>query len=297
MLLRELTSLLKAGVTDDQLPSRLSTWNRALFESLPLSIRRQMLMPPEASSGKAQLNNIETERLLAELVQVEVEKRKQKNNSKKISFSPVCFYLGYQARSTLPSNFDCVYANALGMSAAALIESNLSGYMATVHCLTRPVQEWRCGGVPLTAMMMPTIREGIIVPVMKPASVDLNGPAFRTFSNMRQNWRLAECYRNPGPLQFGQTPLADLCTHTLTAEQGHVTEHSHEVQLMCDAIKMACRPGCTRSYLKMAFTSLKSLTDILEIQRNTEEHGSHFATQHVGAVNLPYSALASLPDQ
>ena len=183
------------------------------------------------------------------------------------------------------------------MSAAALCESDLTGYMATVHCLTRPVAEWRCGGVPLAGMMMPTQREGKMVPVIRPASVDLSGPAFRAFAAQRNSWALNESYRNPGPLQFGETPLADLCTHTLTAEQGHMTEHINEVERLCDALKMACRPGCTRTYLNMAYTGLKSLTDMLEMHESVTRNNMANSQPHSNFINLPYAALNKLPDQ
>ena len=42
------------------------------------------------------MNNIETERLLAELVSAEMKRRKSGPGPYTASFSPVCFYLGYQ---------------------------------------------------------------------------------------------------------------------------------------------------------------------------------------------------------
>ena len=48
----------------------------ALLASLPPYIRRQLMLERQASDDKAQLSQIETERLLAELVRVELRKRR-----------------------------------------------------------------------------------------------------------------------------------------------------------------------------------------------------------------------------
>merc|ERR1739848_438 len=105
-----------------------------------------MLLDPDDSTGTAQLSQIETERLLAELVEAELDARKKDPSSAyKGGFSAVCFYLGYQARSALPSNFDCTLAYTLGSTAIALIKQGLTGYLATARGLTRPVDQWVCG--------------------------------------------------------------------------------------------------------------------------------------------------------
>ena len=40
-------------------------------------------------------------------------------------------------------------------------------------------------------------------PVVRKAMVDLSGPVFKHFAAHRERWALEDCYRAPGPIQFG----------------------------------------------------------------------------------------------
>ncbi len=164
----------------EEVSSRLTKWSDALMRSLPLYIKQQLCLPRQ-SNFRLQLGQVETEKMLAYFVQEELKKRKAASvyHGK---FSAVCSYLGYQARSALPSQFDCDLAYSLGGTAAVLIQNRLSGYCAVVSnsyfalkniqrvysnpkgcpwvCssqvsgLKEPVSNWKPGGVPLTAMLM-----------------------------------------------------------------------------------------------------------------------------------------------
>ncbi|ESW24208.1 hypothetical protein PHAVU_004G111200 [Phaseolus vulgaris] len=70
----EIHGLLRQGVVVDKISSQLSPWASALFEFLPPFIRRQLLLYPEFDDS-AQLSQIETEKLLAYLVEEEINKR------------------------------------------------------------------------------------------------------------------------------------------------------------------------------------------------------------------------------
>merc|ERR1712048_797267 len=129
----------------------LSSWSRALFQSLPEFIQEQLLLERQ-SNAALQMSQLETERLLAELVDDELKNRK-KQGTFKGSFSPVCQFIGYQARCSVPSNFDMDYAYSLGATAAVLATTDRSGYMAIVSNLAQPAEEWIAGGVPMTAML------------------------------------------------------------------------------------------------------------------------------------------------
>ncbi|MCH94920.1 pyrophosphate--fructose 6-phosphate 1-phosphotransferase subunit alpha-like, partial [Trifolium medium] len=75
-LLKEIHGLLRQGVPAEKISHQLSPWASALFEFLPPFIRRQLLLYPE-SDDSAQLSQIETEKLLAYLVEVEINKRQK----------------------------------------------------------------------------------------------------------------------------------------------------------------------------------------------------------------------------
>eukprot|EP00913_Durusdinium_trenchii_P013233 g12421.t1 len=66
----------------------LTTWSAALFRSLPEFIQKQLLLERQ-SNAALQLSQLETERLMAWLVEDELKQRKKKGTFKG-SFSPVC---------------------------------------------------------------------------------------------------------------------------------------------------------------------------------------------------------------
>ncbi|KAG0497896.1 hypothetical protein HPP92_002587, partial [Vanilla planifolia] len=73
-LLQEIHVLLKKGTPTDQISNFLTPWASALFESMPLFMKKQLLLSPD-SDESAQLSQIETEKLIAQLVETEMEAR------------------------------------------------------------------------------------------------------------------------------------------------------------------------------------------------------------------------------
>ncbi|PWZ44061.1 hypothetical protein Zm00014a_035026 [Zea mays] len=70
---------------------------------------------------------IETEKLLAQLVETEMNKRLKEDTYKGKKFNAICHFLGYQARGALPSKFDCDYAYVLGHVCYHIIVAGLNG--------------------------------------------------------------------------------------------------------------------------------------------------------------------------
>nr|AFK35400.1 unknown [Lotus japonicus] len=99
-LLKEIHTLLRQGVAVGKISSQLSPWTSALFEFLPPFIRKQLLLYPE-SDDSAQLSQIETEKLLAYLVEAEINKRQKEGTYKGKKFNAICHFFGYQARGSL----------------------------------------------------------------------------------------------------------------------------------------------------------------------------------------------------
>ncbi|AQK81322.1 Pyrophosphate--fructose 6-phosphate 1-phosphotransferase subunit alpha 1 [Zea mays] len=58
------------------------------------------------------IEKIETEKLLAQLVETEMNRRLKEDTYKGKKFNAFCHFLGYQARGALPAKFDCDYAYA-----------------------------------------------------------------------------------------------------------------------------------------------------------------------------------------
>lgn len=271
-LIDEINALIKEGVANEQeLTSKLTPWGAALLRYLPPFIREQLLLERE-SAGTVQLSQIETERLLAWTVGQELNKRKQAK-AYVGNFSCICSFFGYQARCSMPSNFDAKFANALGQCAASLVYHGYNGYLANVTGLTKPVEEWKAGGVPLYAMTTTAAKQsmvsGKIRPTIPMTLVDTHGVAFQELKKHEAQWEMDDCYENPGPIQFNG-PCADLCTHTLAVEDHDYTTKLEFLRNAVSSIQHTCRPGCSDDVLGAATASLKTLTDVLAIIRKNE---------------------------
>jgi len=247
----------------EQVLKQLTQWSRALFQSLPEFIQNQLLLERQ-SNAALQLSHLETERLLAALVEEELKQRK-KVGTFKGSFSPVCQFLGYQARCSMPSDFDSDYSYALGATATLLAANGKSGYMAVVSDLSMPVQQWRVGGVPFSAMLhVPPSIPGEAYrsrPAIFPRRVDLEGGAFKSWVDMRQECEKLELYKNPGPIQFSGAS-APKVSMTIASTFKYMDE-LRKLQANLETVTSMCRPGCDPRKVRVATRSLATLTEIL----------------------------------
>lgn len=199
--------------------SHLSAENAATFETLPPNVGKQLSLDRDPH-GNVQVSLIDTDRLLAEMCAKRLEEWKKEGKFSG-KFATQHHFLGYEGRCGAPSNYDANYCYSLGASAAGLIATGKTGYMAVVRNTIRPVSEWICGGVPITMMMNLERRSGKMKPVIKKALVDLNGRPFKTFAAQRSKYALETSYVYPGPIQYwGPSELCDKPTITLQLERG-----------------------------------------------------------------------------
>lgn len=195
------------------LPAPLAT----LLGSLPAGFQSQLMLDRDPH-GNVTVSQIETEKLLVEMVKARlaVLKKQGKYNGK---FSAITHFFGYEGRCGAPSNFDATYCYALGYNAAVLALNGLTGYLSSVKGLTRPAAQWKAGGVPLTMMMNVERRKGKEKPVIQKALVRLDGAPFRALEKSRAAWRTGDDYLFPGPIQFfGPAVVTDAPTQTLSLE-------------------------------------------------------------------------------
>lgn len=197
--------------------NRLGTDTAATFSSLPADIQAQLLVDRD-SHGQVQVSRIETEKLLMNMVAAQL-KQFAVEGKYEGKFSAQNHFLGYEGRCAAPSNFDADYCYSLGYTAAALIMTGKSGYMASVRNLVAPAAQWIAGGIPLTMMMNMERRKGKEVPVIRKALVDLEGKPFKAFAAKRSAWACDNDYVYPGPIQyFGPSRVCDRITITLALE-------------------------------------------------------------------------------
>ncbi|CAN6164109.1 unnamed protein product [Urochloa humidicola] len=276
-LLQEIHGLHNKGVSIENISSHLSPWASALFEFLPPFIRKQLLLHPE-SDDSAQLSQIEIEKLLAQLVETEINKRLKEGTYKGKKFNAICHFFGYQARGALPSKFDCDYAYVLGRVSYHILAAGLNGYMATVTDLKSPVNKWKCGAAPITSMMTvkrwsrgPTTSQ-IGKPAVHVASVDLKGKAYKLLRQNSSSFLMEDIYRNPGPLQF-EGPGAETKPISLSVEDRDYMGRIKQLQEHLDKVKSIVKPGCSQDVLKAAVSAMASVTEMLTIMSSPSFSG------------------------
>ena len=203
----------------DYVVKHLSKENAAIFESLPVSVSRQLALERDPH-GNVQVSLIETEQLLAEMVGKKLAEWKKAGKFAG-KFATQHHFFGYEGRCAAPSNFDADYCYSLGYTASMLIGAGKTGYMSSVRNTTEPADKWISGGIPITAMMNMEKRNGKMKPVIQKALVKLDGGPFKYFASKRDEWAINTDFVYPGPIQyFGPTEVCDQPTHTLLLEHG-----------------------------------------------------------------------------
>ncbi|KAL0334376.1 UNVERIFIED_CONTAM: Pyrophosphate--fructose 6-phosphate 1-phosphotransferase subunit beta [Sesamum angustifolium] len=218
-LIAELNEILAHDVVDEggMWKKKLGSQSLKLFEILPHAIQKQLLLERDPH-GNVQVAKIETEKMLIEMVETEIESRKKQGLYKNV-FSAQSHFFGYEGRCGLPSNFDANYCYALGYAAGALLHSGKTGLISSVGNLSAPVEKWTAGGTALTSLMDVERRHGNFKPVIKKAMVELEGAPFKKFLSMREEWAVKNRYISPGPLQY-VGPTSNSSNHTLMLELG-----------------------------------------------------------------------------
>jgi pyrophosphate--fructose-6-phosphate 1-phosphotransferase len=198
--------------------SHLSKASQGAFTVLPEEIKAQLLMDRDPH-GNVQVSRIETDKLLAAMVEIRL-KQMRKDGSYKGKFSWMTHFFGYEGRCAFPTNFDADYCYSLGYNAYMLIAGGLSGYLSSVTNLSASADSWQAGGIPITMMMNMEVRHGEKKPVIKKALVEQDGAPFKYFAAHRDTWAVETCFTYPGAVQyFGPEEVCDRTTVTLALEQ------------------------------------------------------------------------------
>lgn len=180
----------------EALGHHLTAQSAALIKSLPQEMAEQLWLDRDPH-GNVQVSRIETEKLLVDLVQHELNAQSFLGK-----FSAVTHFFGYEARAGLPSLFDSDYTYGLGVTAALLIAHNFSGYLAALSQLVQPVAMWQPHGIPLETMMQLEKRKGQYKPVIKKALVDTKGAGYSALEQLRSMNICEDRFICPGPIQF-----------------------------------------------------------------------------------------------
>ncbi|WZZ80703.1 hypothetical protein YC2023_101275 [Brassica napus] len=216
----------------------------ALLKEIHGLLREGLLLHPE-SDDSAQLSQIETEKLLAYLVETEMNKRLKEGTYKGKKFNAICHFFGYQARGSLPSKFDCDYAYAM-----------------------MTVKNWsQNAGSTSTSIGRPAIH---------PAMVDLKGKAYELLRQNAEKFLMEDLYRNPGPLQY-DGPGADAKAVSLCVEDQDYMGRIKKLQEYLDQVRTIVKPGCSQDVLKAALSVMASVTDVLTTISSSSNGGQQTA--------------------
>jgi pyrophosphate--fructose-6-phosphate 1-phosphotransferase len=198
---------------------KLSSHSASVYKSLPASIQEVLL--ERDSHGNVPLSQVETERLLMDLVAAKIKVLQSQGKADKVKFTPLAHFFGYEGRCAAPSNFDADYCYSLGYAATQLVRAGLTGYTSNVENMTKSSDKWIAGGTPVTMMLNIEQRKGKPTPVIKKALVDLDGAPFKFFAANREKWAVEDAYVFPGAIQyFGPSEVCDAPTITLALEKG-----------------------------------------------------------------------------
>jgi pyrophosphate--fructose-6-phosphate 1-phosphotransferase len=198
---------------------RLSDHSSHVYSKLPVDIQGVLLRRDK--HGNVPLSQVETERLLIDLVSDKIRLLKSEGQAAEVNFTPLGHFFGYEGRCAFPTNFDADYCYSLGYAAAMLIRAGLTGYTVNVQGLIGCGDEWVAGGTPVTMMLNMERRSGKSVPVIKKALVELDGAPFSYFAAHRDDWAVDDQYVFPGAIQYyGPAEVCDAPTKTLQLEKG-----------------------------------------------------------------------------
>lgn len=182
----------------ENLSEKLSTKSWQIISTFPKKIINQLLFDRDAY-GNVWLAKISVEEFFINLVKKELEK-----DNIHIPFNAISHSIGYEGRCSLPTKFDNNYCYALGFSVVGLIKNKLTGYLATIHNLHKPVEYWESYGIPIAAMLglVKDKKNDNTFPLIQKYLVEMSSPSFLTFSNYRKLWEMEDAYRFIGPMQW-----------------------------------------------------------------------------------------------
>lgn len=172
----------------------------------------------------------------------------------------------YQARSAIPTNFDCDLAYTLGWSAGIMINLEKAGLLVHATRLEKEVNEWRLRGLPLTCLLRTEYdeesQENRILPAyvhllkqrtVKRPFTDLPPPKDRVIQTL-------------GPIQFSGGLAASSRTtwYMLNQPLQDPTDSLRETAYLCGELQSTMAVAKAESTLYAVNSLLQNAVSVLE---------------------------------
>jgi pyrophosphate--fructose-6-phosphate 1-phosphotransferase len=283
-LIEELNTVTSEGLLSvEKVCPSLTPWSAAVLRSLPEQVSRELLNYREGQE-KIQYSQISTEKLLATMITQELADRN-------VKFAPICTFLGYQGRSSLPSNFDCTLGFTLGQACAVLASKlpEATGYVASVQGLANAnPANWLPIAAPIHGILGQGQRRGASgdIPAVPVAA---GGAAFSAFNHQSEaeRWDSGDAYCNVGPLQLPGAGDHEVFAPMYVNLRAHVCGFDNHVskhkQLRYNLARVAdlSRAGCQNSQLSISSSLVETVVRSLEVfgQRGVLAPGVAFSSQ------------------
>lgn len=249
--------------SEDGAESILTPWSASVYNILPDFTKKQLCITRKIT-GKIEMAQIQTEKLISYFVDAELKKRK-KETGKKVPFSPVTHFFGYQGRGSMPTLFDCSLASTYGYTAGVLIQNNLTGVCTTARGLLSSPSDWKVGAVPFIAMMSKKNRSSVYGKdqvYIQSDEVDLQGEVYQRAKVASKSWEIHDHFINPGPIQFfGEGK--DRVNKTVDFKNKKYSEQVSILKDLCNLIQRKCTFADDQGILKAAIASLKGVEETL----------------------------------
>ncbi|CAD7954720.1 unnamed protein product [Amoebophrya sp. A25] len=245
----------------------LSPLSQGVFSNLPETIQQQIHF---SGVKHVDVTSIEAEGLLRGLVESELSRRKGLGQFRGGGFQCHTHSLCFQARSALPTNFDCDLGYTMGYGASIFLSQSYTGLLLNVENTSGPVDSWGVSGVLLSSIV--TIREtNIGVRRVENAersyavSIDgtgssRDGAAADLVADSQLPPPVEREPVNPGPVQFSG-PLAE---PYYDRENAQHAENLAAVSKLCKEVKLLASANCRVEVLDGVCGLLKSSLDLIK---------------------------------
>ena len=175
--------------------AQLSEFSCTIFKQLPRFVQAHLINgnTRHAETGKIDIANVASERILQYLVLEELARRDGLNQIEILVHS-----LAHQGRSSLPTDFDCDLAYTCGYAAGILLDAGRTGLLTSIT--PHSSDGWAVGGIPIVSLVK--VSDSHVVSI-DPTKLVMRGTRCSVLTDLLPPPETRQGHQ-PGPYQFGK---------------------------------------------------------------------------------------------